>query len=413
MTNPTYPATKSGSKHPHRVPWHQRIAIRSPRLAVLQLHLVVTWAVMSSAVAWLGAPMVLGTTQHFVEPTVYAHAWYLISSGTSLLWCYRQWRLRSSLPRHEPLGGWWSPGTAALIVILMHSSVAISRVAADKYISSQRERAAVLQDSGHLDCFYDGTKFTRAMIGMTIVLPSSSAPADDDIYTECRSLLNVYAPAEALESIKDCINEVPVARACALQYDVDCGPAFEACDIAQATSLAGHNYNILARAYRMVTSQDDMKLASLVSWMIVEGFFASCAGVTSFITAGLSLVTLWIFVTAISGFRDLIEALLSLTGSQVFDGWSSMGWIAYAIFLIAILVTLSVRAVRDRWRDVGVLLALFGPLFVLYVHRALFAGSTELDAALRHHSYMCGVALVIGFLSTPLLSYYRRLPWST
>ena len=109
--------------------------------------------------------------------------------------------------------------------------------------------------------------------------------------------------------------------------------------------------------------------------------------------------------------------------------WRSSAWIAYAVFVVACLGLFARTPRRGLWRDVCVLVMLLGPVCILHVYGG--AASRDIECIIsyptwcygvdagevtqswRYAWYVYGVSFLVGLVSTPLLSRYRRLPWSS
>jgi hypothetical protein len=349
MTIAPYLASNGEGNTGRSMSWGERLAIRAPRLAVLRLHLVLTWAVMSSMAAWIAAPMILGTTQHLGDPLIYMQSWFLLSSVVSLFWCYSQWHFRSSLPRHEALGVWWSPCTAVLVVALAHSSVLVSGAAANRHISLRRDRVTVLRDIKCIESSFPKLKMipdlqmsllmTSAMLDLPSVRTSREArrcPAD-------RDLLAIYAPKESLDSLQRCVENAPRAQECVEEYASDFDIAerskycdeliYRSCRVTAVANLATRNVSIIRRSHIGEHSFVEELNANnaVVFWMLVEGFFASCASIVPFVVSGLSLVGLWMLGSSIFGFADIFVAALGLNWVQLEVGWHIVAWPGYIV----------------------------------------------------------------------------------
>jgi hypothetical protein len=135
--------------------------------------------------------------------------------------------------------------------------------------------------------------------------------------------------------------------------------------------------------------------------------------VTAFTKTGMTLLSLWIAGTVAVGLRGLVQVVSGSSLRQIRTVWVSSAPVGYAALAVALLLTLARKPERSLRNDIGVLAVMFGPLFFLHVLIPGFSSSSDSTWLLQCDWYTSAFTLAVGFIITPLLSLYRRLPWST
>jgi hypothetical protein len=91
-------------------------AIRAPYLAVLRLHEVALFGLLSLAIAWAVSRTIDVRTDALPDPTVHERLWAFAWVIFAVRWTYLQWRERASAPRGQRFSLAWSAGVAFLLL---------------------------------------------------------------------------------------------------------------------------------------------------------------------------------------------------------------------------------------------------------------------------------------------------------
>jgi hypothetical protein len=163
-------------------------------------------------------------------------------------------------------------------------------------------------------------------------------------------------------------------------------------------------------------------------WAVVIGLFSGCATVIDVDFAAPIVAALCIPGLSLQGGRSVLVKVVSGDApAELARAWGSWAWLGYAIVVAALVLAHLRRAGRSRRHDALVLLSLLMPLFVLDVYVDILppppykTGPQTIPMwqgkeGLRFWYYaaaICAGSTLLGFLATPVLSRYRRLPWST
>jgi hypothetical protein len=421
---------RAGSSAP--LSWSERFAIRSPRLAVLRLEYVLAWVVVGGALAWLGAPIACGTLPDLGDPLVYMQGWIAVATGAAIAWSFEQWRRRPSLPRQEPLGVWLSPGVATLVVGLLYSVVLIAGAAADRHFRNI-ERDSLGEDARQF--IRDARYGDDPAIARVLLQQPEGAGAEDETLSTIRTVVGKYVPTSTVQAARSCAAEASMGPDCGKHNQQGCSPetlnALARCSISHRFRMEiSGNVARLSHArtgeYNRSFSEDLSVLRTILVLTATIGLFSGCAGVFPFRFAGLAAASVG---AAELTCQELFE-MVGTSGTEAttrLEHVAALMWGVYIALSAVVLAAHLFRKERDKWRDAGVLLLFLWPTLasILYYVPALRGGIgcvtgqavckynqyKEVMRSWQHFLLLFGATACLYL--TPLLSRYRRRPWST
>jgi hypothetical protein len=399
--------------------WRDVLTVRSPRLVVLQPHWLLSWVVLGGGAAWVGGRVAASSVSGYMEPQLYVRAWFLAALLAASWWCYTQWRSRTSLPHHQPLGIWLSPGTATLTVAFIFSVVPLAGLSVAHYIGTRptREEVAGVRLVANRPAWF-AQAITRVEIDPFDPLQIKRWNLD-----AVNAELERHLSARALRSARSCLAESPGVVACLRSGDPKCWPhteeALKTCHIEDLSRLLSSSIRQIDLCrpgpdddYPCVAAP--ITLYRLAFWTVFVGLFAGCGALVHFEDAMIVVAAIWVPGRSLPNFARLLMSLFKRSWPQLTHDWRSWLWIGYVAFVVVLACACIRRPERSRLRNAGVLVALLGPILILDVDNSLDVNNAPSSDPFSAYSWLVfGGSVLLGFLSTPLLSRYRRLPWST
>lgn len=425
----------------------EELAVKWPRLSVLRLHWVAGWALSANLVAWKAAGWFVGSTVAVQDSVTYMLLWLVLCLCMVVYWMHRQHRERPRLPPFRPLTLAWSPGMGSVLVAIMLSPTWTGVRAADERIRGLRSRQELQADMGVLGISFvkHGPAPTtlrtlpRAIApkpprvekmvhfkGALAMVPGTAGPAKGVSDPSERSSNKTHAPSKlVIDVMARYVNRERMieARACVDDTN-ECAAVW-----AGVRALTLDNVSTIAEAHGLPganippRSEEYYGISSLAALAVVLGTMAGYLGVVGLNVIVRTSVALSALVLTMERFSPIASSAFHRTNEDVAHGWMWVSWGICGLMLAAVAVSIFRRRERDTWHDVGMLMVLLLPFFVVG-SQAVFNFSMVQSRGAWHHFSMtdkfylhifatCGVVTLLGFVMTWPLSWYRTLPRST